>query len=138
MRCKPHGNIGSKSTVYKTMLNLDHIKQYCACKPGTHEEYPFGPDTLVFKVMSKMYALVSENDNPLRINLKCDPEQAPVLRSMHDSILPGYHMNKEHWNTIVLDGSIPDELVFRMIDESYDLVAAGLRKSEKAKLKALK
>ncbi len=107
------------------MLNLDQIKQYCARKPGTHAEYPFGPDTLVIKVMSKMYALVSENDNPLRVNLKCDPEQAPVLRSMHDSILPGYHMNKEHWNTIVLDGSLPDELVFRLIDESYDLVAAN-------------
>ena len=120
------------------MLNLDQIKQYCVRKPGTREEYPFGPDNLVFKVMSKMYALVSENNNPLRINLKCDPEQAPVLRSMHDSILPGYHMNKEHWNTIVLDGSFPNELVFRMIDESYDLVAAGLRKSEKAELRALK
>ena len=112
------------------MLNLDQIKQYCVRKPGTREEYPFGPDTLVFKVMSKMYALVSENNNPLRINLKCDPEQAPVLRSMHDSILPGYHMNKEHWNTIVLDGSFPNELLFRMIDESYELVAAGLRISD--------
>jgi predicted DNA-binding protein (MmcQ/YjbR family) len=119
------------------MLDLNQIKDYCAKKSGSREDYPFGPDTLVFKVLSKMYALVGEDENPLRMNLKCDPEQAPVLRSMHDSILPGYHMNKEHWNTIVLDGTLPDELVFKLIDESYDLVAAGLKKSEKEELQLL-
>jgi predicted DNA-binding protein (MmcQ/YjbR family) len=117
------------------MLNLMRIREYCATKPGSREEYPFGPETLVFKVISKMYALVGEDDNPLHMNLKCDPEQAPALRSMHESILPGYHMNKEHWNTIVLDGSLPDELILKFIDDSYDLVVAGLRKSEKEKLK---
>jgi predicted DNA-binding protein (MmcQ/YjbR family) len=120
------------------MLNLKRIKQYCATKPGSREGYPFGPETLVFKVLSKMYALVGEDDNPLHMNLKCDPEQAPVLRSMHESVLPGYHMNKEHWNTIVLDGTLPDELIFKLIDDSYDLVAAGLKKSEKEKLELLR
>ena len=116
------------------MLQLESLKKYCSKKPGSKEDYPFDHETLVFKVISKMYALVSETDNPLRINLKCDPEQAQVLRSMHDNIIPGYHMNKEHWNTVILDDSLPDELVYRMIDESYDLVVAGLKKSEKEKL----
>jgi len=108
------------------IMELDHLKQYCAQKPGTQESYPFGPDTLVFKVGGKMYALTGIDEKPLRVNLKCDPEQAQVLRAMHKNIIPGYHMNKEHWNTIILDGLLPDELIFRLIDESYSLVVEKL------------
>ena len=118
------------------MLYLEKIKEYCAAKPGSREDYPFGPETLVFKVHKKMYALLSEDDQPLRLNLKCEPEQAQVLRSMHDSIIPGYHMNKEHWNTVILDGSLPDEVILRMIDESYQLVVAGLSMADKLRLGA--
>ena len=90
---------------------------------------------MVFKVLGKIFALISLDENPLRINLKCDPAQVPVLRAMHESIQPGYHMNKEHWNTIVLDGSLPELLIRRLIDESYDLVVAGLPKTKRESLR---
>jgi predicted DNA-binding protein (MmcQ/YjbR family) len=112
-------------------MELNTVKKFCAQKPGSKEEFPFDPQTLVFKVRGKMYALLSLDEEPLHINLKCDPGQAQVLRAMHDSIQPGYHMNKEHWNTITLDGTLPDELIFRLIDESYDLVIAKLPKSKR-------
>lgn len=81
-----------------------------------------------------MFALIPENETPLRINLKCDPEEAQILRGLHRSIIPGYHMNKEHWNTVILDGSIPNDLIYKMIDDSYDLVVKGFRKSDQEKL----
>ena len=115
-------------------MNPETIKAYCLTRAGTTEEYPFDPETMVFKVLGKMYALVSLDENPSRINLKCDPAQVPVLRAMHESIQPGYHMNKEHWNTIILDGSLPEQLVWRLIDESYDLVVAGLPKAKRESL----
>jgi predicted DNA-binding protein (MmcQ/YjbR family) len=113
------------------MLSSQDIKKYCAEKAGSHEDFPFGPDTLVIKVGGKMYALLGLDDSPLRINLKCDPEQAPVLRAMHDCIIPGYHMNKEHWNTVIIDGSLPDEIIYKLIDESYSLVCAKLPKAKR-------
>lgn len=116
-------------------MDPETIKRYCLAISGTTEDYPFDSETMVFKVLGKMFALVSLDENPSRINLKCDPAQAPVLRAMHDSIQPGYHMNKEHWNTIILDGSLPAELIWRLIDESYDLVVAGLPKSKRESLR---
>ena len=103
-------------------------------KKATTSGYPFDETTLVLKVMSKMYALIAEDESPLRITLKCDPENAQILRGIHKSIIPGYHMNKEHWNTIVVDGSLPDELIYKLIDDSYNLVAKGLKKSDREKL----
>lgn len=99
-------------------------------KPGVASSYPFGPGMLVYKVGNKMFALLAEDEEPLTINLKCDPDEAMALRGAHPkSIYPGYHMDKQHWNTVVLDGNLADELVLEMIDQSYALVVAGLPKA---------
>ena len=112
-------------------MNLESLNQYLLNKKATTSSYPFDETTLVFKVVNKLFALIAEDEIPMRINLKCDPEEAQILRGMHQSIIPGYHMNKEHWNTIILDGSLPDELIYKMIDDSYDLVVKGLKKSDR-------
>lgn len=83
-----------------------------------------------------MFALISEDEIPLRMNLKCDPDDAQALRAQHSAIIPGYHMNKQHWNTIVLDGNLPGDLVAELIDHSYDLVVRGLKKAEREKLES--
>jgi predicted DNA-binding protein (MmcQ/YjbR family) len=117
-----------------SVMELEFLRNYLLIKKGAQEEFPFGPDVMVFKVMGKMYALISWTERPLRINLKCDPELAMHLREMYEAIIPGYHMNKKHWNTIILDGSIPAEEILIMIDDSYDLVVKGLNKTDKRKL----
>ncbi|MES2923442.1 MAG: MmcQ/YjbR family DNA-binding protein [Verrucomicrobiota bacterium] len=98
-------------------------------KPGAEETTPFGPDALVYKVGGKMFALTVPDEFPARINLKCDPERSISLRDEYEAIIPGYHMNKRHWNTLVLDGSLPAKLVRELIDHSYELVVASLPKS---------
>lgn len=117
-------------------MNVEHFRSYCLDKPGVTEEFPFGEQTMVFKVMGKMFALadVTEFES---VNLKCDPEQAVVLREQYPAVLPGYHMNKKHWNTVLMDGSLPDKLVKKWIDDSYQLVAAALPAKIKAELKGL-
>ncbi|MBW1841765.1 MAG: MmcQ/YjbR family DNA-binding protein [Deltaproteobacteria bacterium] len=116
-------------------MELDILREYLLKKMGASEDFPFGPDVMVFKVMGKMFALVACKETPLRINLKCDPDLALHLRSAYNAVLPGYHMNKKHWNTVVLDGSMPDEEILSMIDDSYDLVVKGLKKSDQKRLK---
>jgi predicted DNA-binding protein (MmcQ/YjbR family) len=111
------------------------IYAYCLEKKGTTASYPFGEGTLVFKVLDKMFALVSEETTPIRMNLKCDPEDAQALRTQYAAIIPGYHMNKEHWNSLYLDGSLPGELVFELIDHSYNLVVKGMKRSDRERLK---
>ncbi len=106
-------------------MNIEAYRNYCLKKPGTTEEFPFDNETLVFKVGGKMYALCNV-DLFESINLKCDPEQAVQLREMYDSVLPGYHMNKKHWNTVILDGTIPDRLIYAWTDHSYQLVREHL------------
>ena len=118
-------------------MDLKNLKLYLRNKMGSTEDYPFGPDTLVYKVGGKMFALFGEEDNPIRLNLKCDPNEAIILRDMFESVIPGYHMNKEHWNTVILDGSIPEEEIRKMIDESYRLVFKSLKKSKRDKLLSL-
>ena len=107
-------------------MDLVDVMQHCQSLPGQTESTPFGPDVLVFKVGGKMFALLSPDDQPARVNLKCDPARAALLRESHHAILPGYHMNKRHWNTVVLDHSLPPALVRELIDHSYQLVVAGL------------
>lgn len=107
-------------------MNLEQLREYCLSKPGSEETLPFGPDTLVFKVGGKAFLLTGFDSRPLRFNVKCDPEKAILLREQYESVLPGYHMNKKHWNTIVADGSVPLRLLQEWIDHSYDLVAGGL------------
>jgi predicted DNA-binding protein (MmcQ/YjbR family) len=111
------------------------IRTYILAKPGASGGYPFGEGALVFKVANKMFALIGEDETPETINLKCDPDEALALRSAHPkSITPGYHMDKKHWNTIVLDNSLPDLLVTEMVDQSYVLVVQGLPKAVREKL----
>src|SRR6185436_14103533 len=107
-------------------MNLELFREYCLNKKGVTEELPFGPDTLVFKVMGKLFALCGLDDVPGSCNLKCDPVRAEELRERFSSIIPGYHMNKKHWNTVIWDGNAPDQLIIELIDHSYGLVANGL------------
>jgi len=102
-------------------MNIEILREYCISKKNVTESFPFGDDTLVFKTEGRIFALVNlEGD--LSINLKCNPAQAIELRERYSSVIPGYHMNKKHWNTIYIDGSVPDKEVFSWIDHSYDLV----------------
>jgi len=112
----------------------DEARDYFLSKNATTEETPFGPDVLVYKVGGKMYATLGLEDDIGRTNLKCDPERSIDLRAEFDSILPGYHMNKKHWNTLVLDSSLKPTLVRELIDHSYDLVFASLPKKKREEL----
>lgn len=103
-------------------------------RKGAVEDYPFGPEAAVFKVAGKMFALIGVDETPLRLTLKCDPVDADFLRNIYGAIKPGYHMNKQHWNTITLDGSVPQELLHKMINSSYALVVKGLRRAEREQL----
>jgi predicted DNA-binding protein (MmcQ/YjbR family) len=109
-------------------MDFETLRKYLLDKPGASEDFPFGPSAMVFKVRSKMFALVALEETPLRINLKCDPELARHLRAAYGAVQPGYHMNKKHWNTITIDGSIPDEEIITMINDSYDLVTKAVAK----------
>lgn len=113
------------------MFDLTTLRDYLLTCPGAVETYPFDPVTLVVKVGGKIFALTSIDETPLRLNLKAVPELAEVQREIYPAVLPGYHMNKRHWNTVVLDGSLPDELVRGMIDESYRLVVQGLPRARR-------
>lgn len=117
-------------------MNIEEFRQYCLAKKGVTEEFPFGEETLVFKVMGKMFALTSL-DGDFSINLKCDPELAIELREQYPAVLPGYHMNKTHWNTVVIDGSVSNKLIYEWTDHSYQLVADHLPKKIKNKLNQL-
>lgn len=105
------------------------IKNYLLSKPEAIEDYPFGPEAMVFKVQDKMFALFMVRQGEPYLNLKCDPEEALMLRDVFGAVRAGYHMNKRHWNTVVLDGSLPQGEIERMVDNSYSLVVKGLKKS---------
>ncbi len=115
-------------------MNLEQLRDFCLAKPGVEETFPFGPETLVFKVMGKMFALTGLDSIDPSVNLKCDPEKAILLRETYPCVLPGYHMNKQNWNTVMLDGSVADILVREWIDDSYRLVCDSLTKKLKAEL----
>ncbi|MGQ8337442.1 MmcQ/YjbR family DNA-binding protein [Sunxiuqinia sp. A32] len=114
-------------------MNVEEIREYCITKKGVTESFPFDETTLVFKVMNKMFALLSL-DGELRINLKCDPEHAIDLRERFSCVLPGYHMSKQHWNTVMVDGSVASKMILGWIDDSYDLIVASLPKKLKEEL----
>ena len=109
-------------------MDLPDVIAHFLSKPGAEETTPFGPDTLVYKVGGKIFALASPDDYPSAINLKCDPDRSLALQDQHEAIIPGYHMNKRHWITLTLDGSVPAALVRELIDHSHALVAASLPK----------
>lgn len=112
-------------------MDLPDAIAHFLSKPGAEETTPFGPDVLVYKVGGKMFALTSPDDFPASINLKCDPERSIELRDNWKAITPGYHMNKKHWNTLLLDGSVPTKIVRELIDHSYDLVVKSLPKNRR-------
>ncbi len=114
-------------------MNIEELRSHCLSKKGTTEEFPFDDVTLVFKVSGKMYALTNL-DGDLSINLKCDPERAIELREEYEAILPGWHMNKKHWNTVKIDGRLKPDFIKEMIDHSYDLVISKLTKKQKEEL----
>ncbi len=115
-------------------MKYDEARTYLLDKPEAIEDFPFGPRVAVMKIRGKMFATLAEEKGTARMNLKCDPREALILRDIFDAVLPGYHMNKRHWNTVVLDGSIPPGEVERMVDNSYALVVGGLRKTERQAL----
>ncbi len=114
-------------------MDLETFREYCLTKMGASEGIPFGPDTLVFKVAGKIFALAALDEVPARANLKCEPERALDLRDRY-AVTPGYHMNKRHWNTVELEGGIPLGEIRRMIDDSYQLVVNSLSRKERAGL----
>lgn len=119
-------------------MNIESFRDYCLSKKGVTEETPFGEDTLVYKVMGKMYALTGLNSDPFRFNLKCDPDRALELRDEYEDIIPGYHMSKTHWNTVIAgNNQVPEKLQRELIDHSYELVVASLTKKLQQELKEL-
>lgn len=117
-------------------MNIEEIRTYCLSKKGVTEEFPFDETALVYKVMGKMF-LLTDLESELWINLKCEPQKAIELREKYSCVLPGYHMNKKHWNTIHVDGSVPDRLIREWIDHSYEQVTAKLTGKLKNQLKNL-
>lgn len=115
-------------------MNIEELKAYLLGKTGTSEEVPFGPGIWVYKVRGKVFALVPWDANPPSVSLKCDPVRAMELRAIYPAITAGYHLNKRHWNTLVLDGSIPLAEVQWQIDHSYQLVVKGLPRALRATL----
>lgn len=119
-------------------LNLEEISEFASALAGVVEEQPFGPDVDVLKVGGKIFAILSPESSPEAISLKCDPELAIELRLQHAAVIPGYHLNKRLWNTVHMDGTVPDDEIIRMVIHSYEQVVAGLSKSVRQGLENVK
>ena len=115
-------------------MNAEQLRDYCLSLLGTDEEFPFGPETSVFKVAGKIFALSRLAECPLRVSLKCDPSLAEELRKAHPAVIPGYHLNKRHWNTVIIDGSLSDEIISNMVEDSYDLIVSKLPRAQRQAL----
>lgn len=115
-------------------MHIEELRTYCLSKPEVSESFPFDSNTLVFKVVDKLFALTSLSSEEFRVNLKCNPELAVALRENHNCVIPGFHMNKKHWNTILIDGSVSDEQIKEWIDHSYDQVILNLPKKHRERL----
>ena len=118
-------------------MHIEDFQQYCLSKKGVEETFPFDEVTLVFKVMGKMFALTSLKEEVFRVNLKCDPEKSMELRETYSAIIPGWHMNKKHWNTVYFEDGLEESLLIELIDHSYDLVVKGLKKKDREVLEKL-
>jgi len=112
------------------MMTLEQLKTYLLNKPQSTLAFPFGDDVFVFKVATKMFSLIAYKEGVMRMNLKCDPDEALALRDIFSAVIPGYHMNKQHWNTVIFDGSIPQGEIERMIDNSFMLVVSKMTKKD--------
>ena len=115
-------------------MNYRQAKRYLLSKPEALEDYPFGPEVAVFKIKNKMFATLGDYSDGAAMNLKCDPDEALALRDIFEGVIPGYHMNKKHWNTVLLNGSVPVAEIERMIDRSYGLVVKALKKAQRTAL----
>jgi predicted DNA-binding protein (MmcQ/YjbR family) len=115
-------------------VNPAQLRKRCLSFPGSEESFPFGPENSVFKVAGKIFALSHLTAEPLRISLKCEPGLAEQLRKAHPAVIPGYHLNKRHWNTVIIDGSLPDQTIADLIEDSYDLVVSALSRARKRAL----
>ena len=115
-------------------MTPDQLHNYLLSKPEAWLDYPFGPDAAVFKIKKKMFALLTDYAGGLRLNLKCEPNEAMILRDLFESVTPGYHMNKAHWNSVQIPGDVPDEELERMIDHSYQQVVMKLTKIQRESL----
>ena len=113
-----------------SLMDVEILKNYCSLKKSSTYDFPFGDETLVYRVGAKMFALIRLNSDPLQINLKCEPYMAQCLRLDYPSITAGYHMNKQHWNTINIDGALADDFIEYLIDISYDIVFKSLSKKQ--------
>ena len=118
-------------------MNIEEFREYCLSKKGVEETFPFGEETLVFKVMGKMFALTGLDDAEFTANLKCDPARAIELREQYPEVRPGWHMNKNHWNTVEFETGLADSFLCELVDHSYELVVQGLPKKLKAELEGL-
>ena len=115
-------------------MNPTELRDHCLSFTGAEETFPFGPKTSVFKVAGKIFALSQLGADSLRVSLKCEPELAEALRGAHAAVLPGYHLNKRHWNTVIVDGSLSDEAIRDMVEDSYDLVVSKLPRARRRAL----
>lgn len=115
-------------------MNHKQVEEYILAKPGAKLDYPFGEEVAVYKIQGKMFALIAEKSDPLRLSLKCEPLLAVTLREKYESVMPGYHLNKKHWNTLVLTGQLSNQEVFDLINHSYQLVLDGLSQEGQDKL----
>ena len=115
-------------------MNPAELRDHCLSFTGAEETFPFGPEVSVFKVAGKMFALSQLDSDSLRVSLKCEPQLAEALRGAHPAVLPGYHLNKRHWNTVIIDGSVPDHAIREMIEDSYDLVVSKLPRARRRAL----
>jgi predicted DNA-binding protein (MmcQ/YjbR family) len=119
-------------------MNIEGLRLYCLSQKATTEDTPFGPDTLVFRVMGKIYGLISLDLVECRINLKCNPDFAIELREKHpDHIIPGYHMNKQHWNTVYTERGLDTKIIKELVDHSYDLIVQSLPKAKRIELEQM-
>ncbi len=117
-------------------MTLEVLRAHCLAKPSIEEGYPFGPGALVMKVGGKIFAIIADEADPLTVSLKCEPDVAVMLRSHYPAVAPGYHLNKRHWNTVTLDGSIPKKEILEWIDDSYDLVLDTLPRQTTMEIRA--
>ena len=118
-------------------MDLESIRKYCLQKQSTTESFPFGEYTLVFKVCGKIFLLMSLDSQPLQFNVKCNPEKAEEFREAYSSVIPAFHMNKKHWNTIIMNGQVNSKMIREMIDDSYSLVVRSLPLKERKKLEKI-
>ncbi len=118
-------------------MDIEELRTYCLHKKGVEEAFPFDSETLVFKVMGKMFLLTGIESQPVQFNVKCDPEKAIELREQYSCVIPGYHMSKKHWNTVIDDGSVSKKLLLSWVDDSYGLIVESLPKKLKIELESI-